>query len=79
MFLPLPSTTFHFGNRTESVRVASLLDAILRPKVLFFFVDIIVFGSGMAIVERLVFLYLLNDLHVCIFEFHFSLLGFKIS
>ena len=36
---------------------------ITKPRVLFFFVEVVVMGAAMATVERLLFLYLVNDLY----------------
>ena len=44
-------------------KISELLLLILRPRVLFFFVEVIIMGAAMATVERLLFLYLVNDLY----------------
>lgn len=50
--------------RSDDVKVTSLITSIMRPRVLLFFFDMIVFGMGIAVVERLMFIFLLNDLKV---------------
>lgn len=62
--LRISLTALSFTGRAESVHISSLLASLSRPHVLWFFGDVIVFGMGMAIVERLLFLYLINDLKV---------------
>eukprot|EP00536_Pseudo-nitzschia_multiseries_P007092 jgi/Psemu1/319051/estExt_fgenesh1_pm.C_1600014 len=42
--------------------VRDLFFLVMRPRVVFFFVEVIVMGAAMATVERLLFLYLVNDL-----------------
>lgn len=46
----------------DDVRVRDLFRALCRPSVLAFYAECIVFGSGMAVVERLLFIYLIRDL-----------------
>uniref|UniRef100_A0A7S4AX16 Major facilitator superfamily associated domain-containing protein n=1 Tax=Pseudo-nitzschia australis TaxID=44445 RepID=A0A7S4AX16_9STRA len=43
--------------------ISELLSLVIKPRVLFFFVEVIVMGAAMATVERLLFLYMVNDLH----------------
>lgn len=43
--------------------ISELLFLIVKPRVLFFLVEVIVMGAAMATVERLLFLYLVNDLY----------------
>ena len=50
----------------SGVDVGDILDLVylvLKPRVLFFFVEVTVMGAAMATVERLLFLYLVNDLY----------------
>jgi PPP family 3-phenylpropionic acid transporter len=42
--------------------LSSLVRALLRPSMLFFLFEIALFGAGMAVVERLLFIYLKDDL-----------------
>ncbi len=42
--------------------IFDLLLLIMKPRVLFFFVEVVIMGAAMATVERLLFLYLVNDL-----------------
>ena len=46
----------------DDVRMRDLFHALCRPSVLAFYAECIVFGSGMAVVERLLFIYLIRDL-----------------
>lgn len=43
--------------------ISELLFLVLKPRVLFFFVEVIIMGAAMATVERLLFLYMVNDLY----------------
>jgi len=43
--------------------ISELLFLVLKPRVLFFFAEVIVMGAAMATVERLLFLYMVNDLY----------------
>jgi len=42
--------------------IFDLLNLFIKPRVLFFLVEVIIMGAAMATVERLLFLYLVNDL-----------------
>jgi MFS family permease len=42
--------------------ISDLLHLVLKPRVVFFFAEVIIMGAAMATVERLLFLYLVNDL-----------------
>lgn len=46
----------------EDGSIKELLRLILRPRVTFFLLEVVVMGIGMGTVERLLFLYLVNDL-----------------
>ena len=43
--------------------ISELLFLVLKPRVLFFFAEVIIMGAAMATVERLLFLYMVNDLY----------------
>lgn len=43
--------------------ISDLLFLVMQPRVLFFFAEVIIMGAAMATVERLLFLYLVNDLY----------------
>jgi len=44
-------------------RSADFLSLIIEPRVMFFLVEVTIMGAAMATVERLLFLYMVNDLH----------------
>ena len=44
-------------------RIADLLLLIIEPRVIFFLIEITIMGAAMATVERLLFLYMVNDLN----------------
>jgi predicted MFS family arabinose efflux permease len=46
----------------SSERIADLLILIFQPRVIFFLIEITIMGAAMATVERLLFLYMVNDL-----------------
>jgi len=52
----------YVGEEGESGRMKELALLAIRPKVLVFLLEVIIMGAGVATVERLLFLYLVNDL-----------------
>ena len=63
--LPNPSPTeirhdMELGE--DAGKIAELFQLALRPRVFLFLVEVVIMGAGMATVERLLFLYLMNDL-----------------
>jgi MFS family permease len=50
-------------NAVQTGDISDLLKLVMKPRVLFFFVEVVVMGAAMATVERLLFLYLVNDLY----------------
>lgn len=60
-----PTTTSENVEEPSDVNAGKLMELIrlfLRPRTVFFLTEVIVMGAGMATVERLLFLYLVNDL-----------------
>ncbi len=53
----------HSADVTPVGEISDLLLLILRPRVIFFFMEVIIMGAAMATVERLLFLYMVNDLY----------------
>ena len=59
----IPETTAPTEATTgQSGKVIELLLLAIRPRVLVFLIEVVVMGAGMATVENLLFLYLVNDL-----------------
>jgi predicted MFS family arabinose efflux permease len=59
----IPDTTqSQDGSNVNTGRLMELVIIFLRPRTLFFLTEVIVMGAAMATVERLLFLYLVNDL-----------------
>lgn len=62
----VPDTSYTNARVTDSDtsdgRVLELVLLALRPRVFIFLLEVIVMGAGMATVERLLFLYMINDL-----------------
>lgn len=50
------------GETNEVARVRDLAVLLCRPRVLVFFLELVIMGAGMGTVESLLFLYLINDL-----------------
>ena len=53
----------HDKQEQQGGSVIELLQLMIRPRVCFFLIQVIVIGIGMGTVERLLFLYLVDDLH----------------
>ncbi len=49
--------------RPAGVRLSDLGLALVRPRMLFFLIEIALFGAGMSVVERLLFIYIREDLN----------------
>ena len=63
--LRIPETTqsqTQEGADTDSGKVMELVLLFLRPRTFIFLLEVIAMGAGMATVERLLFLYMVNDL-----------------
>jgi len=52
----------HNSSVPDDHSITELIYLILQPRVLFFLVEVVIMGAAMATVERLLFLYMVNDL-----------------
>ena len=57
------SNTDADADSVQTGDISDLLMLVMKPRVLFFFIEVVVMGAAMATVERLLFLYMVNDLY----------------
>lgn len=61
-WIPEPDDKEVSSDRDDTGKLCDLVRLMVRPRVVIFLLEIVIMGAGMATVERLLFLYLVNDL-----------------